>query len=140
MFLTKSELKTVTDINIVNKITNMDDTIVDEIISESIDLMQSYLSRFYDVEAIFAQTGDDRKKSVLKKLKDIVVYEIYNRNKWGTDGATEKSYLEAMHWLEKMNTGEFADHTLPPVPAPDTLSGQEGDTRFGGNHRYNSIY
>lgn len=139
-FLTKSELKTVSDINIVNKITNMDDTIVEEIIDESVDLMKSYMSRFYDVGAIFAQTGDNRKKAVLKKLKDIVIYEIYNRNKWGVDSATEKSYIEAVNWLEKLNTGEFGDNTLPPVQDSDPADGAEGDTRFGGNKQYNSTY
>jgi hypothetical protein len=140
MFLTKDELKTVSDINIVNKITNMDDSIVAEIIGESIDLMKSYLSRYYDAEAIFAAEGDARKKAVVKKLKDIVIYEIYNRNKWGVDSATEKSYLEAINWLEKLNTGEFGDGTLPPVPDGTESDGNEGDTRFGGNKRYNSIY
>jgi len=140
MFLTKDELKTVSDITIVNKITNMDDTIVAEIISESIDLMKSYLSRYYDAEAIFDAEGDARKKAVVKKLKDIVICEIYNRNKWGVDSATEKSYDEAINWLEKLNTGEFGDGTLPPVPDETDNTGAEGDTRFGGNKRYNSIY
>jgi phage gp36-like protein len=140
MFLEKEELKTVSDITIVNKITNLDDTIVEEIIEESIDLMKSYLSRFYDAEAIFDQTGNDRKKAIVKKLKDIVIFEIYNRNKWGVDSDTERSYAEAINWLEKLNTGEFGDSTLPSKPAPIPDDGTSGDTRFGGNRRYNSIY
>ena len=140
MFLIKDELKTVSDIGIVDKITNLDDTIVSEIIEESIDLMKSYLSRYYDAEEIFSRTGDARKKAVLKKLKDIVIYEIYNRNKWGVDSATQNSYIEAINWLEKLNTGEFGDSTLPSVPLPGTDDGTEGDTRFGGNKRYKSIY
>jgi phage gp36-like protein len=140
-FLTKEELKTVSDINLVNKITNLDDTIVDEIIDESIDLMKSYLSRYYDAEAIFAQEGDARKKMILKKLKDIVIYEIYSRNKQGGIEAVQPPYDEAVAWLEKMNTGVFSDRTLPPVPEEiDPTDGTEGDTRFGGNKRYSSIY
>ncbi len=140
-FLTKEELKTVSDINIIDKITNVDDDIVTEIIEESIDLMRGYLSRFYDTDEIFFKTGTERKKSILKKLKDIVIYEIYNRNKWGVDSATEKSYLEAINWLEKTNTGEFADNTLPSAKKPDAnTDGTDGDVRFGGNKRYTSIY
>ena len=140
-FLVKEELKTVSDINIVNKITNLDDEIVTDIIDESIDLMKSYLSRYYDADAIFEKEGNERKKSVLKKLKDIVIYEIYNRNKWGVDSSTEKSYAEAMNWLEKLNTGEFGDGTLPTKPTPgDDIDGTSGDTRFGGNKQYTSIY
>ena len=140
MFLVKKELKTVSDISIVNKITNLDDSIVAEIIAESIDLMKSYLSRYYDVETIFAQRGAKRKKAVLKKLKDIVIFEIYNRNKWGVDSDTERSYIEAINWLEKLNTGEFGDTTLPPLPPPIPDNGTAGDTRFGGNKKYASIY
>lgn len=139
-FLVKEELKTVSDINIVNKITNLDDEIVVDIIDESIDMMKGYLSRYYDAEAIFNKEGDERKKSVLKKLKDIVIYEIYNRNKWGVDSSTEKSYAEAMNWLEKLNTGEFGDGTLPSKPSEDETAGTGGDIRFGGNTQYSSIY
>jgi hypothetical protein len=140
-FLTKEELKTVSDINIVNKITNMDDEIVSEIIAESIDMMKSYLSRYYDADAIFAQEGAARKKSIVKNLKDIVIYEIYNRNRWGVEPAVERSYIEAVNRLEKLNTGEFGDSTLPPVPdAVDPGDGTEGDVRFGGNIRYDSTY
>lgn len=141
MFLTKEELKTVSDLSIIDKITRLDDEIVTEIIEESIDMMRSYLSRFYDDIAIFAARGAERKKSVLKKLKDIVIYEIYNRNKWGVDPSTERSYLEAMNWLEKINTGELGDRTLPVRPeAPATTEGTDGDVRFGGNRRYASAY
>jgi len=139
-FLIKEELKTVSDINIVNKITNLDDEIVTEIIEESIDLMKGYLSRYYDAETIFEKEGADRKKSVLKKLKDIVIYEIYNRNKWGVDSGTEKSYIEAINWLEKLNTGEFGDDTLPAKPSEEETTGTGGDIRFGGNKQYTSIY
>jgi phage gp36-like protein len=139
-FLVKEELKTVSDINIVNKITNLDDDIVTNIIDESIDMMKGYLSRYYDSEAIFEKEGDERKKSVLKKLKDIVIYEIYNRNKWGVDSDTEKSYSEAMNWLEKLNTGEFGDDTLPSKPTPGDDISTSGDIRFGGNKQYSSIY
>lgn len=141
VFLVKEELKTVSDINIVNKITNLDDEIVTNIIDESIDMMKGYLSRYYDAEAIFDKEGSTRKKSVLKKLKDIVIYEIYNRNKWGVDSNTEKSYAEAMNWLEKLNTGEYGDGTLPAKPSTeDDAIGTGGDIRFGGNKQYTSIY
>jgi phage gp36-like protein len=139
MFLTKDELKTVTDINVVNKIVNLDDTIVEEIIDESIDLMKSYLSRYYDAESIFNEEGSMRKKAVVKKLKDIVIYEIYNRNLWGENARVGAAYTEAINWLEKLNTGQFSDNTLPPIP-DEVGDGTDGDTRFGGNKKYSSIY
>lgn len=143
MFLNMEELKTVADYAVVLSNIGNDTGIVTDIIEESISLMKSYLSRFYDVEAIFIKEGAERHKTVLKKLKDIVIYEIYERRT--RDSANEvvtRRYAEAMHWLEKLNTGEQGDHTLPPAGKEDTANtqGQSGDIRFGGNTRYTSNY
>ncbi len=140
-FLTKEELKTVTDINLINIITKLDDTIVTDIIEESIDKMKGFLSRFYDIDQIFDAQGEARKKSVIKRLKDIVIYEVYERHTRETNAVAARRYIETMEWLEKSYTGELGDRTLPPRPEePDDTTGQTGDTRFGGNRRYNSAY
>ncbi len=140
-FLTKVELKTVADINLVDIITDLDDGIVDDIIAESIDKMKGFLSRFYDAEAIFNVEGSNRKLSILKRLKDIVIYEVYERHTRDTNAVAARRYAEAMDWLEKVYTGELGDRTLPSKPEePDDSTGQTGDTRFGGNTRYGSIY
>ncbi len=140
-FLTKEELKTVSDINIVNKITNLDDSIVTEIIDESIDKMKSYLSRYYDAESIFSTEGNARKRHIVKKLKDIVIYEIYERHTRDTNAVAERRYSEAMDWLEKINSGELGDGTLPSKPEePTDNEGTTGDNRFGGYNRYSSLY
>lgn len=140
-FLVKAELKTVAQIGLIDLITAADDTIIISIIDESIDKMKSFLSRFYDVEAIFAAEGNARKASILKRLKDIVIYEIYERHTREPNAVAARRYAEAMDWLEKMNTGELGDHTLPPKPNEEgETEGTAGDTRFGGNKRYTSIY
>jgi phage gp36-like protein len=141
-FLVKEELKTVAQIGTIDKITNLDDEIINNIIVESISLMKSYLSRFYDANAIFNATGDERNKGVLKKLKDIVIYEIYERHTREQNAVAARRYSEAMNWLEKINTGEFGDATLPNAvePGHEDETGTTGDARFGGNKRYNSNY
>lgn len=140
-FLTKEELKTVSDVNLINIITNLDDTIVVDIIEESIDKMKGFLSRFYDIDGIFDAEGNERKKSVVKRLKDIVIYEIYERHTRDTNAVAARRYAETMEWLEKTYTGELGDRTLPPKPEePDDSTGQTGDTRFGGNMQYRSVY
>ena len=142
-FLTKDELKTVAQIALIDKITNLDNSIVENIINESIALMKGYLSRFYDVDEIFSKTGGDRNLAVLKKLKDIVIYEIYEHHTREQNAVAQRRYSEAMLWLEKLNTGEFGDGTIPPAPEPDPegdTTGTTGDARFGGNKRYGSVY
>ncbi|MCL2246184.1 MAG: DUF1320 domain-containing protein [Lentimicrobiaceae bacterium] len=139
--MTKEELHTVAQIPLIDKTTNLDDSIIEAIIEESISLMKGYLSRFYDVDTIFSQTGTDRHLATLKRLKDIVIYEIYERHTREQNLVAMRRYEEAMAWLEKLNKGEFADGTLPKIPEnTDDITGTTGSTRFGGNTRYSSKY
>lgn len=141
LFLVKWELKTVSQIPIIDKIVNFDDEIISIVIEESISSMKGYLSRFYDVETIFSQTGNNRHKTILKHLKNIVIYEVYERHTREQNSVAMRRYEEAMTWLEKLNTGEFADGTLPKIPEnTDDITGTTGSTRFGGNTRYSSKY
>lgn len=142
-FLTKDELVTVADIELIDILAGIEnaDTVVAEIIDESIEIMKGYLSRFYDVDTIFNATGTDRKKSVTKRLKDIVIYEIYERHTRESNTVALRRYNEAMDWLEKCYTGELGDRTLPAKPTTtDETAGTSGDVQFGGNTRYNSKY
>ena len=140
-FLTKEELKTVATVQLIDKLTAADDSIVNDIIDESISLIGGYLSKYYDVQNLFAAEGADRHLTVLKKLKDIAIYEIYERHTRETNAVAQRRYNEAMMWLEKLNTGEFSDATLPAILVDtDTASTKSTDMRFGGNTRFTSIY
>lgn len=112
MFLLKEDLKTVATDEIVNKIINNDDTIVDDIIAESIDVMSTYLYERYVTDVIFTQTGNNRSKTLLKHLKGIVIYEIYTRRTKTMNEVAQHRYDEAMSWLEKVAKGEIK----PPLP------------------------
>lgn len=113
MFLEKSELKTVGLEEIINKIINSDDEIVDEIITECIDMMSGYLFQYFDIKEIFAAIGDDRSKTLLRHLKGIVIFDIYTRRNKAINEVTKLRYDEAMLWLEKVSTGKIRPD-LPP--------------------------
>lgn len=136
MFLSKNELKTVADINLVDKITNTDDTIIDDIIAESISIMSSYMLPRYDAQTVFAKTGDQRHRTVLKYLKDIAIYEVYTRHTRNINEAALTRYENAMRWLEKLNKGEFSAD-LPVLQSgenpPQTLT-------YGSNNKYSSKF
>lgn len=113
MFLEKSELKTVGVDEIINRIINNDDTIVGDIIAESIDVMSGYLFQYFDTEAIFNATDSDRNLTVLKHLKGIVLFEIYTRRTKALNDVAKLRYDEAMLWLEKVSKGTIKPN-LPP--------------------------
>lgn len=118
MFLEKAELKTVGLDEIINKIINSDDTIVEEIIAEDIDLMKGYLFQNYDTEVVFAATGDARNLTLLRHLKGIVLFDIYTRRTKQLNDVSKLRYDEAMLWLEKVATGKIKPDL--PVKTIDT--------------------
>lgn len=113
MFLEKSELKTVGVDEIINRIINDDNTIVEEIIAESIDVMSGYLFQYFDTEAIFSAAESDRNLTVVKHLKGIVLFEIYTRRTKQLNEVAKLRYDEAMLWLEKVSKGTIKPN-LPP--------------------------
>ncbi|MEO2064481.1 MAG: phage protein Gp36 family protein [Christiangramia sp.] len=107
MFLTTDELKTVSTVAVVNLITNNQTEIVDEVIEENIDLMKSYLFKYYDTEAIFAAAGDERSKIVLKHLKTLVIFDLYQIRRKDITPEMEMKWDRAMEWLTKISKGDI---------------------------------
>lgn len=143
MFLEQAELKTVATEEIINKIINNDDSIVEEIILESIDVVSTYLYQYFDTESIFAKTGNERNRTVLKHLKGIVIYEIYTRRTKIMNEVAQSRYDEALLWLEKVSEGKIK----PPLPmrALDTDGDGTPDTpatflKLGSNKKYQNHF
>lgn len=141
MFTNKEELITVLPISLANAITDHEDHIIDQIIRESIALMTSYLSKIYDTNAIFSASGDQRNLTVLKYLKDIVVFELYRSHTRDTNEAASERYEAALQWLRDLNTGALEDGSLPLKPTPPEQDpATSGNVRFGGPSHYQSQY
>lgn len=121
MFLQIEELKTVAVREVIDLITSGDDSIVEEIIAESIDLMRSYLFKYYDTEFILGRQGNERSKILLKYLKDIVIHEIYIRRTKKINEVAKLRYDEALLWLEKISKGDIE------LNAPKRLTDTNGD-------------
>lgn len=143
MFLTKEELKTVATEEIINKIINNDDSIVTDIIDESIDVVSTYLYQYFDTEVIFAKVGNERSKVILKHLKGIVIYEIYIRRTKAMNEVAKSRYDEAMLWLEKVSEGKIK----PPLPVRKidtdgngTLDEPVPFMKLGSNKKYQNHF
>lgn len=141
MFTSKEELITVIPTSLADALTNHEDHIIDQIIRESISLMTSFLANIYDCNAIFNATGDQRNLTILKYLKDIVVFELYRSHTHETNQAAADRYDAALQWLRDLNTGALQDGSLPLKPTPpDEDPATSGNVRFGGPSHYQSNY
>lgn len=110
-FLTIQELTTEAPESFINILKGTEDEAINEIIADMIDLMKTNLGSYYDIKKIFEAEGEDRSRTVLNYLKDLVFYKIQKRRKPGVLDTSD--YDEAMKWLEELSTGKRkAD--LPP--------------------------
>lgn len=139
MFITKTEFKSIIIPEILERLTNKDDTILTDIVNESIEEMKGFLEASnYNVNA-FDATGTDRNKVLLKHLKRICTYELYKRKDHPIDQDTQNAYDETMTWLEKVAVGKLAIYGLPKNTQSSTESG--GDyIEFGSNTKYTSNF
>ncbi len=137
-FIIKEELKTVSVPAVVDKAINENDDIVLDIIDETEDVMRSYLSGRFDVDAIFSAVADARSGVVVKHFKKIVVDEIYKRKSNGLNEVTQLGYDEAMTWLTGVANGQIAAGDLPPANEDQTPG--DGFIKYGGNTRYDSNF
>lgn len=135
MFLEKQELKTKVPIDIIDLITASDDSTVVQIIKENIDTMKTYIFKYFDTDAIFNTTGEQRSKVILKHLKSLVIADLYEIRSSEIPRATELKYNEAMRWLEKVGKGEIQPNLPPKI---DTKKGNENTTflKLGSNKNY----
>ena len=142
-FLDKVELKTVATVDVVNLITNSDDTIVTEIIDESIDIMKSYLFKHFDTDIIFEAVGADRSRVIVKYLKDITIHEIYIRRTKQMNEVAKERFDEAMLWLEKVAKG-IIQPDLPPKLVDTDGDGEPDGTvpfmKLGSRKTYKNHY
>lgn len=116
---------------------------MEDIIAESIDLVNSYLYQFYDTDKIFSQTGNNRSRALLKHLKGIVIHEIYIRRTKVFNEVAKARYEEALLWLEKISEGKIKPNL--PEKKIDTNGDGKPDSstnflRLGSGKTYQNHY
>lgn len=121
-FLEKEELRTVAPVELVSLITNNNDATVQNVIDETIDVISGYLYEYYDTEAIFSKTDDERNLTILKHLKAIVIFEISKIRRCPISSHTDDAKNEALNWLEKVSEGKIK----PPLPGRPIDSDGDG--------------
>lgn len=143
MFLTKAELDTVSTDEIINRIINGQDVLVAEIINENIDLMKTYLHEYYDVDAIFNATGNNRSLTLLMHLKSMVIYSVYKRRSKAMNEVVKEAKDEALLWLEKVATGKVKPN-LPLKPVDTDGDGVNDGTatfmKLGSRKKYENRF
>lgn len=136
MFLSIAELNTHIYEEIVDTISNTNDTIVEQAINAAISEAQGYMSR-YDTAALFAATSQDRHSFLLLCIKDIAVWHFIILSNPGIDWESRKiRYEAAIKWLEKVQTGKVVPENWPLKEPTE----RQTYFQYGGNPRRDSHF
>ena len=112
---------------------------IDNIEAETIDIVKTYLARYYDVAQIFGDTPI-RTGVLTKIMTNIIIYEAIKRNVYRKiKGRYEEDYKWAMDTLEKINTGKITLADLPEAPKSNT-SPKTGGKLLHGNLSNKNFY
>lgn len=107
-FLVEDDYKAQIKADLLDKIVDADDNIRVAAENSAIGQAKSMLRVRYDVNAIFAATGDNRNTELVMYLVDMVLYHLHSRINPGQVPANrDKRYTDALDWLKNVGKGDW---------------------------------
>lgn len=102
---------------ILDALTREDNAVVEICEDRAIEEMRCYLSKRYDCDRIFTETGDRRSQLVLMMAIDIAVYHIFSiHNPRNLSTLRKERYERAVEWLRAVAAEELSVDGLPLLP------------------------
>lgn len=100
-----------------------DPQIVEVCEDRAIAEMRSYLNKYYDCDAIFSATGEDRHSLILMFAIDIAVYHIFcQHNPYKMSKIREERYQRALEWLKGVMRGDLTIDGAPMLDEEDVAA------------------
>lgn len=134
MFLNDDDYLSVIDSHTLNVITEDDEQIRESAEKRAIELISSYLRNRYDVDVIFAKTGDERNIAVVSWVVDIALYNLHSRLPGRMAGELRKERYDCvMQELEGIAKGK----TMPDLPLINA-DDSGNPVKWGSQQQYNN--
>lgn len=97
----------------ITAISRDDATLVNKAIKAAIGEAKGYLSRF-DIDTLFAATGEDRDETLLMWLKDIATWHFITLANANADmDFRESRYNQGVKWLRDVQSGKIVPYGWP---------------------------
>jgi len=135
-FIKREELLTYIKDNVLNSITQFDDTYLDKLEKIAISEINSYIGTKYDMNFEFSRTGDDRNYYLISIVIDIMIFHLYSRV--APDNIPEiklQRYGKVVEWLELAAKGKVSPNFKVLDNKYDTGSSQ---LLWGSNKKINN--
>ena len=137
-FIVKADFEALIKNNVLDEVTDAEDTLIDQVSLMAQQEMESYLNQKYEVAVIFAATGNNRHKLIMMYAMDIALYHIHARvNPRYIPEIRQIRYDNAIKWLNSVAKGTIT----PDLPARVNDNNEpETNTRYGSIPKFNSHY
>lgn len=94
-----------------------DSAIVEICEDRAIEEMRCYMDKFYDCDAIFGASGQERNQLVLMMAIDISVYHIFcQHNPYKMSEIRKERYERAVEWLKAVAAAKVTIDGAPKLP------------------------
>lgn len=119
-FITPDDYEASIHAEILDSVTRSNPSNLETCEDRAVAEMRGYLRSRYDVDAIFAARGDERKPLVLMRAIDIAIYHAFcAHNPQKMSPLRLRRYDDAMEWLRRAQTGEVVIDGAPTLPPAD---------------------
>lgn len=113
-FITKPDYARFIRPEVLERLTDGDDSLLDLAENDAISLMAGYLNTRYDTPAIFAAGAADRNPIIVKYAVDISLYNLYSRAMpEQVPELRRENMAEAERWLNRVCKGLVDPPDLP---------------------------
>lgn len=132
-FITSEDFKVVATDASLKAITQTDDKVIEDAITEAIDEVAGYLRPKYDVDKIFATEGEERSRQLVMYVADVALYNMTASlpQRMGYETRKER-YDRAIKWLEGVQAGKIVPD-LPLATNEDGAAASPGGILDYGN-------
>lgn len=132
-FITTEDFKVVATEASLKAITQADETVVENAITEAIDEVAGYLRPKYDVDKIFSMEGEERSRQLVMYTADVALYNMTASLPQRIGYETRKErYDRAIKWLEGVQAGKIVPD-LPLATNEDGTAASPGGVLGFGN-------
>lgn len=132
LFITENDLKTGVYASILTDSINDYAQAAEEIEKNNIALIKSKIATRYDVAAVFAATGNDRNRNIVKVLTILVLYDLIRRNAMRkVPDDFREDWNWSMKWLDGVRDGKESPQDLPLINTE--ISDSLSSVPFGNN-------
>ena len=134
-YITKDEITSLITLNVLDDITDDNDSLLNMAESVSLSELDSYIGHKYKLDEEWLQTGNDRNLFLVSTIIDIMLYHLHSRlTPSNIPQVRFDRYSKAVSWMDDVAKGKLTPNLSPKDKDFDTRS---SESLFGFSPKVN---